>query len=247
MTETNESARAPLATYEDLASLADFAVLTPNYPEEQVAAACDTAKKYRPGRLTVRPADLDLVAKWMERSGVTIGTTVDYPHGAGTTSAKLYAVRDALQRGAKAIETVLNPGKMVSRQFRYVESELMQMAQECHRAGAELIVDLEAGWLGEDLRTIACRIVKRAEVDRVRVHSLYGPPVEGTEIIGFLVGKLGDWVKVDSAAVTTMEEALAAHGAGASGFQTVDPAALLDSWSAELRRRAEAETQAAGN
>ncbi len=242
MTEINEGARTPPASYEDLAKLVDFAVLTPNGSEEQMAAACDTAKKYRPGRLTVRPADLDLVMKWMERSGVMIGTTVDYPHGAGTTSSKLYAVRDALQRGAKAIETVLNPGKMLSRQFRYVESELMQMAQECHRTGAELIVDLEAGWLGEDLRVIACRIVKRAEVDRIRVRSLYGPEADGPEIIAFLTGKLGDWVKVESTAVD-MQEALAAYEAGAAGFQTPDPIGVLESWSAELKRR-EAETAA---
>src|SRR6476646_7860415 len=106
MTNSTQNARPPLASYEDLARMVDYAALGPNYSEEQVSRACDVARKYRVGRLTVRPADLDLVTQWMQGSGVAIGATVSYPHGADTTSAKLFALRDALQRGAKAIETV---------------------------------------------------------------------------------------------------------------------------------------------
>jgi deoxyribose-phosphate aldolase len=230
----------PLETYDELARMADYAAMAPNASEEQIAAACEVARSWRVGRFTVRPADLDLVTKWMEGSGVRIGVAIDYPHGASTTSAKLYAVRDALGRGAKAIETVLNPGKTVSRQFRYVESELQQMAQECHRAGAELIVDLELGWLAEDLRVIACRIAKRAEVDWVRGGSLYGPGQYGRVDLEFLVGKLGDLVKVDAGStVATFQDALDLHQAGVQGFQTTDPRPMLDAWSAELKRREE--------
>ena len=238
MTNSGDVVRPPLAAYEDLARMVDYAVLAPNLSEEHVSRACEAARKHRVGRLTVRPADLDLVISWTRGSGVPIGTTAGYPHAAETTSAKLYAVRDVLQRGAKAIETVLNPGKMVSRQFRYVESELLQMAHECHRAGAELIVDFEMGWLAEDLRVIACRIARRAEVDWVRAGSLYGPGQYGYDDLRFLAGKLGGAVKVDAGpAVATLDEAMNAYQAGAAGFQTADPGHLLESWAMELKRR----------
>ena len=239
MTGSVESVRPPLAAYEDLARMVDYAALEPNGSEEQVAKACDIARRYRVGRFTVRPADLDLVKQWMQGSGIPIATTAGYPHAAETTAAKLYAVSDALRRGANAVETVLNLGKTVSRQFRYVESELTQMAQECHRAGAELIVDLELGWLAQDLRVIACRIAKRAEVDWVRAGSLFGPGQYGAGDLRFLVGKLGDLVKVDAGpSVNTIDEALSAHASGVMAFQTVNPAPLLDAWTAELKRRA---------
>jgi deoxyribose-phosphate aldolase len=238
MTGSIESVRPPLASYEDLARMVDYAALSPNGSEEQVAKACEMARRYRVGRFTVRPADLDLVKQWMQGSGVPIATTAGYPHAAETTAAKLYAVSDALRRGANAIETVLNLGKTVSRQFRYVESELMQMGQECHRAGAELIVDLELGWLAPDLRVIACRIAKRAEVDWVRAGSLFGPGQYGIADLQFLAAKLGDLVKVDAGpSVDTVDEALAAHASGAMAFQTASPAPLLDAWTAELKRR----------
>jgi deoxyribose-phosphate aldolase len=240
MTNSGENVRPPLAAYEDLARMVDFAALAPNFSEEQVAQACEVARKHRVGRLTVRPADLDLVAQWMEGSGIPIATTAAFPHGADTTSAKLYAVRDALQRGAKAIETVLNLGKVISRQFRYVESELLQMGQECHRVGAELIVDFEVGWLAPDLRVIACRIAKRAEVDWVRAGSLYGPGGYAVEDLQFLGVKLGELVKVDAGpSVLTLDDAIRVHKAGVSGFQTTDPGPLLEAWAAELKRRGE--------
>ncbi len=244
MTNSGENARPPLAAYEDLARMVDYAALAPQFSEEQVAQACEVARKHRVGRFTVRPADLDLVTQWMKGSGIPIGTTAAFPHGAETTSAKLFAVRDALQRGAKSIETVLNLGKVISRQFRYVESELQQMAQECRRAGAELIVDFELGWLAPDLRIIACRIAKRAEVECVRAGSVYGPGQYTVEDLELLSSKLGDFVKLDAGpSVRTWDEALRAYQAGVSGFQTTDPGPLLEAWSAELDRRKQEATQ----
>ncbi len=245
MTNSTQDARPPLDSHEDLARMVDYAALAPNHSEEQVSKACDLARKYRVGRLTVRPADLDLVAQWMQGSGVAIATVVSYPHGADTTSAKLFAVRDTLQRGATAIETVLNPGKVISRQFRYIESELLQMAQECHRAGAVLIVDFEMGWLPEDLRVIACRIARRADVDWVRAGSLFGPGQYTNADLAFLAAKLGETVKVDAGpAIRTVEEVLSAYQSGVLGFQTDNPGPLLESWVAELKRRSEADPSA---
>jgi deoxyribose-phosphate aldolase len=238
MTNSGENVRPTLATSEELAGMVDYAALAANFSEEEVAHAGEVARNYRVGRLTVRPADLDLVTRWMQGSGIQIGTTAGYPDGAETTSAKLFAVRDALQRGATSIETVLNTGKVISRQFRYVESELQQMAQECHRAGAELIVDFELGWLAEDLRVIACRIAKRVEVDWVRAGSLRGPDLYSIEELQFLTSKLGDLVKVDAGmSVRTLGDAIRLYGMGVKRFQSSNAEVLLDAWTFELQRR----------
>jgi deoxyribose-phosphate aldolase len=240
METEQQNTRPPLASYEEVARMMDYAVLAPALSEEQVAQACDLAKQYRPGRLTVRAADLDLVSAWMKGSGIPIGTAVAFPHGADTTAVKLYAVRDALARGARFVETVLNLGKVASRQFRYVESELMQMAQECRRSEAELIVDLELAWLPEDLRVIACRIARRAEVPWIRAGSIFGPGQYAAEDLQFLAARLGDLVQLDAGpSVSTLEDLHRAYELGCSGFQTTDPALILDAWTAELKRRAE--------
>lgn len=246
MTNSEQNARPPLATYEDLARMVDCAAVAAGLSEEQIARACDAAKRYRVARMTVRPSDLDLVTNWMRHSGIPVCATVSYPHGADTTAAKIYATSDALRRGAKAVETVLNLGKLVSRQFRYIESELMQMAQECRRAGAELIVDFELGTMPEDLRVIACKIAQRADVHWVRAATLSGPGEYAVEDLQFIAARLGDSVRLDAGpAVRTVADVQRAYDIGCAGFQTTDPGLVLEAWTAELKRREDAARAAA--
>ena len=103
----------------------------------------------------------------MNGSGVRVASTVGFPHGSSNTAAKLYEGRDLLRRGAKEIDMVINIGKMISRQFQYVETELLQMAKSCQESGALLKVDLFEVSLTEDLKIIATKICKRIEVDFV--------------------------------------------------------------------------------
>lgn len=215
--------------------------MAPELSEEDVSRGCEAAKQYGVGSVTLRPADVQLAAQWLKGSAVTPFAVVSYPHGAATTAVKNYETRDLLQRGARGIETPLNYGKVVSRQFQYVEMELIQMVQECHRAGATLTLDIEFPMLTPDLRVIACKIARRSEVDRVRAVSLYGSGVPTREDLAFLSSRLGDLAVLDAGAwVRTLEDALLAYDCGASGFQTTDPAPILDAWKAELQRRQEA-------
>ncbi len=241
-TPPEDSSRPALSTESDLAQLIDYALLSPRFSEEQIARGCEAAVRNALRCVTVRPIDLATAVRAVGGAPVRIGAAVSYPHGAATTAVKLYETRDALGRGARSIETVLNAGAMISRQFRYVETELLQMAQECHRAGATLTVDLELPWLAPDLRVIACRIARRAEVDAVRPASLFGPPGATVEDLRFLIEKCGELVQVDAGnLVRKWEEAETAHSAGCIGFQSTDPVPILESWRAELARRKEQE------
>jgi deoxyribose-phosphate aldolase len=220
------------ASPEDLAPILEYPLLNPTFTEEDVHAGCQLARELRLGFVTVRPSDLGLAAKWIQGSETSIGSTVSVPHGEDTTAIKVYAVRDLIQRGARHIETAINLGKMLSRQFQYVELELLQMAQECHRAGAVLIVDLPLSSLGDDHRVIACRIAKRIEADYVRP-----VPVPAAAALSFLAARLGEIVKLDAGYVATLDEAMAAHAAGAQRMASNDPRALVESWRAEQKKR----------
>lgn len=240
-----DNPRPPLTTHEDFARMVDYGLLAPTLGEPQVHQGCEVARRHGLAAVTVRPADVQLASRWMEKTNVRIGTVVSYPHGDATTAVKIYDTRDLLQRGARHIETVLNLGKMMSRQFQYVEMELSQMVSECHRAGAILILDLEIGWLAHDLRVIACKIAKHSEVDVVRAGSLYGPPY-AMEDLQFLVTRFKDRARIDAGpSIRKFEEALAMYELGCDTFQTTDPVPLIEAWQQELARRA-METHPAG-
>lgn len=220
--------------YDDLARMIEHAVLRPELSEEGVRRACELAREYRVAAVCVRPSDVDLAVRWMDGSGVALASVVSYPHGAATTPAKVYETRDLLRRGVKEIDTVLNLGKVISRQFQYVEMELQQMAQACHEAGAILKVSFESTYLTDDLKTIACRICRRAEVDYARASTLDEMP---------LMQRLcGERVKLAGPGVDTFAEILALRAAGCTRVSTIATASILDAWKSELKKAETVET-----
>jgi deoxyribose-phosphate aldolase len=230
--------RPLLETYEALAKMIDHSLLRPELSEEDVAEGCRVAAQYQVASVTARPSDVDLAVRWMEGTGVLVGSVVGFPHGASTTAAKLYECRDLLRRGAKEIDMVINIGKMISRQFQYVESELLQMANECHQAGAILKVIFENAYLTDDLKVIACRICKRARVDFAKTSTGFAPTGYGAEDLRLMVRLCGERVKVKAAGgVRTLEKALEVYQLGAARFGATATATILEDWKAYLARQ----------
>ena len=225
----------PQLTYDDIAQMIEHEVLHPELSEEDVRAGCEIARQYRIASVVVRPSDVDLAAGWMQGSGVTVSSIVSFPHGWSTTSAKLYEARDLLRRGVKGIDTVLNLGKIVSRQFQYVEMELQQMAQACHEAGAILTVTFENAYLAEDLKTIACRISKRAEADYARTSTPFSSTSYSLDDISLMHRLCGERVRVKAGSgIETLSDVLAVRSAGCSRVVTAATVAILEALKKEL-------------
>src|SRR5690349_14633211 len=161
-------ARPPIPTYEGLAKTIDHSLLRPGLTDEQIVAGCELARRYQVASVSVRPCDVDLAVRLLSGSGVAVGSLAGFPHGSSTTAVKLYEIRDVLRRGAKEVDMVLNISKLLSRQFQYVEMELMQSAEECHKQGDLLKVIFENAYLTDELKIVACRISARADVDFVK-------------------------------------------------------------------------------
>jgi deoxyribose-phosphate aldolase len=226
----------PRLTYEDIAGMMEHPVLRPELSEEEVQTGCEIARQYRIAAVTVRPSDADLAVEWMKGSGVAVASIVGYPHGCSTTSVKLYETRDLLRRGVTEVDTVINLGKLISRQFQYVEMELQQMAAACHEGGAILKVAFENGYLTEDLKTIACKIVKRAGADYARTSTPFGPSPYSLADVALMKRLLGDRAKIKaSGGVRTISDVLELRDAGCSRIGTIATVAILEDWKAQLK------------
>lgn len=247
MNQDTGGARPALRTYADLAGLIDHSLLRPELTEEQVEAGCRIARDHRVANVTVRPADVDLAVQWMSGSGVPVGTVAGFPHGSATTAAKLYEARDLLRRGAKEIDMVINIGKLLSRRFQYVETELRQMAEACHEAGALLKVIFENAYLTDELKIIACKICTRAGVDFVKTSTGFAPSGYTLEDVRLMRAHSGPDVRVKAAGgVRTLEKALEVYYAGCDRFGATATVAILEEWKARLKEQASASPGPAG-
>lgn len=232
-----DQAIPPLATYEALARMIDHSLVRPELTEEQVIEGCRLARAYGTASVSMRPSDADLAVRHLSGSPVVVGSVAGFPHGSQTTAVKLYEARDLLRRGVREIDMVINIGKLVSRQFQYIETELVQMAETCHESGALLKVILETAYLTDELKIVACKICTNAGCDFVKTSTGIAPGGATLEDVRLMRAHCGPDVGVKAAGgVRTLEAALAFYEAGCTRIGATATAAILDAWKARLEQ-----------
>jgi deoxyribose-phosphate aldolase len=234
--------RPPLATYEGLAKMIDHSLVRPELTEAEIVEGCRLAREYKVASVSVRPSDVDAAVRELQGSEVAVGSVAGFPHGSSTTSVKLYEARDLLRRGAKEIDMVLNIGKLRSRAFQYIETELLQMADTCHQQGAIVKVIFENAYLTDELKIVACRICNRAGVDFAKTSTGFAPTGYTLADLRLMRKHLPADIGIKAASgVRTLETALEVYEAGCSRFGATQTAAILDAWKARLKEMQQAQ------
>lgn len=222
------------ATYDDLAQRIHLPLLTPDWSATQAFEGLELAKLYAISGAVVRPCDIDLAARTLERSAVRAGSAAGFLYGWATTAVKLYEIRDLLRRGAKEIAMMAPTPKLVSREFPYVQTELLQASEACHKEGATLTVVLDGAHLTAEMKIVACRCAERAEVDAMAISGYTA------EDIGLLRKHLPEETgKAAWGQVEVLDRALELYAAGWTRFVTSAAAAVLDEWKTRLVATAE--------
>jgi deoxyribose-phosphate aldolase len=213
----------------------DHSLVRPQLTDEQVVEGLELAKRYDVAIASVRPTDIDLAVRTLQGSAVKVGSVSGFPHGSQNTATKLYETRDLLRRGAREIDMVTAISKLLSREFQYVQTELSQMAELCHKEGALLKVILENAYLTDELKIIACRCCERAEVDFVKTSTGFAPSGYTLADVKLMRKHLPEEIGVKAASgLRTLDQVLEACAAGATRIGATATAAILDEWKARL-------------
>lgn len=221
--------RPALSSYEDVARRMDHALLDPALTEDQVRDGCLMAIEYDIGAVLVRPCDIDIALRTLRGSRVALGSTVGFPHGSQNTATKLYEARDLIRRGVAELEAVVTIAKLVARQWIYVETELLQLAEAARSEGVTLKVVLETPLLSEEQKIVACRIAKRAAAGWVCTTTGYAGMFTAADL-ALLVRKSTPFLGVKAAGLTSIDDVVAAWAQGASRFGSRKTETILDAW-----------------
>jgi deoxyribose-phosphate aldolase len=195
--------------------LLEYYLLRLDWSEAQVIDACEKAAGMDLGCVIVRPCDVDAAV----RTDARVGSVCGWPYGDQTTGVKLYEARDLLRRGAKEIDFVLNPTRMVSRQFQQVEMELLQAVEACHKEGAILKVVFPPVMANFELKLIGARICSRVGPDFAVISSEADIPT--------LRPHFSEDIGLKIAHVATRVDLERLHAAGVTRFGCDNPEGLL--------------------
>ncbi len=227
-------ARPIPATYEELAQAMILPLLKPELTAAQVFEGLELAKRYGIGCAMVRPCDIDLAVRTLG-SAVRAGAAAGFPHGSASTAVKLYEIRDLLRRGAREIAMVAPIPKLVSREFPYVQTELLQASEACRKEGATLTIILENAYFTDEMKIVACRCAERAEAHAVATSTGLADPGYTLEDIGLMRKHLPEETGIEAwGAIDTVERVLELHAAGCARFATSAADRVLAEWKGRL-------------
>lgn len=213
----------------DIAKMIDHSLLRPDMTIEEIREGCGIAKEYDVATVCVKPSEMDICIKELKGTDVLVTTVIGFPHGGSTTEVKVFEALEAIKAGAKELDMVLNIGRLVSRDFEYVEKDIKMVVEAAHYRGVIVKVILENAYLTDELKEIACRICDKAGADFVKTSTGYAKSGATIPDLKLMRKTCGNKVRVKAAGgVRTLDNALSVRAVGTVRFGATATKAILD-------------------
>jgi len=207
---------------EELARYIDHTLLRGDATEASVLRLCDEALEWGFRAVCVHPCRVQLAARRLAGSSVRVCTVVGFPLGGNTTYIKVLEARRALEEGAREIDVVANLGAIKDGRWKAAEEDIAAVVGVARGIpGTVVKVIIETGYLTDDEKVRAARMVCHAGADFVKTSTGFGPGGATVEDVALLRRAVGRVVGVKAAGgIRTREQALAMIRAGANRIGT---------------------------
>ena len=158
-----------------LAQYIDHTVLKPDVPPETIDRLCDEAMEYHFAAVCLNPVWVQRAARRVRGSGVKVASVVGFPLGANVPEIKAMEARRAIRDGAREIDMVMNIGALKGGDQELVQRDIAGVSDACREVGALNKVIIEACYLTDEEKVIACRLAQLARADFVKTSTGFGP------------------------------------------------------------------------
>lgn len=161
-------------TPHDIAKMLDHSTLQPNLTQDDIRKGCELALKYDTASVCARPADMKLVAEMLKGSDVKVCTVIGFPHGNHLPEIKLAEAKAALDDGCQELDMVINIGRLIAGEDRYVQDEIKAICDLAHSRGAKVKVIIETCYLTDEQKVRVCKLAAAAGANWVKTSTGYG-------------------------------------------------------------------------
>jgi len=134
-----------------ICSILDYsAALVPTASKADVIKACNEAKQYKFAAVPVFPSYLPLVSEQLQGTKIAPQLACGFPCGGVATSVKKAEVVQALEDGATEVDMVINIGRLLDKDFKFVENDIKTVVDTAHAADVTVKVILEIGLIKDE-------------------------------------------------------------------------------------------------
>tara|TARA_B100001063_G_scaffold170196_1_gene159355 strand:+ start:203 stop:844 length:642 start_codon:yes stop_codon:yes gene_type:complete len=150
----------------------DHTLLKPSATTENIIQLCKEAKKYNFFAICVNGSFVQLAKRELINSNVKIAAVVGFPLGATAPSIKVLETKTCINDGADEIDMVINVGMLKSKDFKYVENEILAVKNEVGNRVLKVII--ETCYLTDEEKRVACKLAMNAGADFVKTSTGFG-------------------------------------------------------------------------
>jgi len=223
-------------TYSDIARMLDHSLLQQVLTDADLEQGCRLARDYGVASVCIKPYAVRLAADILAGSAVAVGTTIGFPHGGHKTSIKVAESEQALADGARELDMVVNIGKVLSQDWRYVQDDIRAVVEAAHAGKALVKVIFENCFLQDEHKERLCRICGEVKADFVKTSTGYGSEGATDHDLQLMRRCAPPHVQVKAAGgVRTFERLMQVRALGVSRVGATATRAILDECKARLQ------------
>ncbi|MBN1551954.1 deoxyribose-phosphate aldolase [bacterium] len=167
----------------------DHTLLKPEATTEDIDKLCKEAIQYKFAAVCVNPVHVQRAVKNLDGSGIPVAAVVGFPLGAVTATIKAAETREAVLKGAREIDMVLNIGALKAGDYKLIYDEIKAVVEAAGTNPVKVI--LETSLLNADQKIAACVLSKAAGATFVKTSTGFGPggaTVEDVALMRRIVG-----------------------------------------------------------
>jgi deoxyribose-phosphate aldolase len=225
-------------TFKTIAKMMDHSLLQQTVTDEELEAGCQLARSYDVASVCIKPYAVPLAGRILAGSTVAVGTTIGFPHGGHVTAIKVAEAEQAMADGARELDMVVNIGKVLSKDWKYVAADIAAVVEAAHRKGALVKVIFENCFLANEHKEQLCRICGEVRADFVKTSTGYGATGATDEDLRLMRRCAPPHVQVKAAGgVRSYERLLAVRALGVTRVGATATKEILEDCKAHLARR----------
>jgi deoxyribose-phosphate aldolase len=219
---------------DELAGMIDHTFLKSFGGPEEMERICEEALQYGFAMVAINPAEVETCARLLAGTRVGVGAAIGFPLGQNTVETKAFETRDAVEKGATEIDTVINIRALQGGRADVVRREIANMVSVCKPRGVVTKVILETCYLSREEKVAVCRMAAEEGADFVKTSTGFGRAGATVEDVRLMLQAAGPSTRVKAAGgVRDLRTALAMIEAGASRIGTSNGVSIMQQKMAE--------------
>jgi deoxyribose-phosphate aldolase len=161
-------------TYAQIAKMIDHSLLQQQLTDAELERGCRLSLEYDVASVCIKPYFVRRAAEILAGSTVAVGTTIGFPHGGHLTAIKVAEAKLAIADGARELDMVVNIGKVLTGDWRYVADDVRAVVETGHAGKAIVKVIFENCFMQDTQKEQLCRICGEVGADFVKTSTGYG-------------------------------------------------------------------------